>query len=352
TKDRERKLSQRIPELKGIIFHEKLGTLWEKTQRVREISSLLCDFLKISDHEKEKVLRTALLAKADLTTSLVQEFPELQGTMGKEYALLDGEDIEVAQGIAEHYWPRFFGDLEPKTLCGTIVSIADRIDTLVCFFGINMEPSGSSDPFALRRHAQGLISILLEKLLPLDLKTVISIGAQVSGNVIPWDKEKENRLLDFLKQRLRFALEEQGFSFEEIACVLNGQSLVPHEVAERVRLLKNLKEEDLKNLVFSFKRIKNILKSAGNFQPHLQEQELEEIEKEFLLKLEEVTKRDNSKPELLLNNILEIAPYVGKFFDQVMVLVEEEKTRKNRLTLLLNTLEFMGRFGDFSALPF
>jgi glycyl-tRNA synthetase beta chain len=352
TKDREKKLMERVPELKGIIFYEKLGTLWEKTQRIGEISALFCDSLKIPEHEKQKVLRTALLAKADLTSSLVQEFPELQGIMGKEYALLDGEDTEVAQGIAEHYWPRFFGDQEPKSLCGTIVSMADRIDTLVCFFGINMEPSGSSDPLALRRQAQGLISILLKKSLPLDLKIIISLGAQVSSKVTPWDEEKEMRLLEFLKQRLRFALEEEGFSFEEISCVLNGKSLVPYEVVKRAWLLKHLKEEDLKNLAFSFKRMKNILKSAGNFQPYLEEHEMEEIERELFLKLEEVANRDNSKPEFLLNNILEIIPYVGMFFDQVMVLTEEEKTRRKRLTLLLQTLEFMGRFGDFSALPF
>jgi glycyl-tRNA synthetase beta chain len=351
TKDREKKLIERVPDLKGILFYEKLGTLWEKTQRVEEISALLCDSLKIPYPEKNKVLRTAKLAKADLTTSLVQEFPELQGIMGREYALLDGEDPEVAQGIAEHYWPRFFGDQEPKSLCGAIVSLADRIDTLTCFFGLGMEPSGSSDPFALRRQGQGLISVLLKRSFPLDLRKVIDLGKQVSGRIVPWNEEKGIRLLEFLKQRLRYALEEEGFSFEEISCVLNGSSLVPHEVLERARLLKSLKEDDLKSLVFSFKRMKNILKSAGKFEPQILVEEMDEPEKELLSKLEEIVSRDNSKSELLLQNLVEIAPYIGKFFDQVMVMVEDETKRRNRLALLLNIWEFLGRFGDFSVLP-
>jgi glycyl-tRNA synthetase beta chain len=351
-KDQGKSLEERVTDLRGIFFYEKLGTLFEKTQRLEEISLLFCDTLKIPEPQRNKVLRTAHLSKADLTTSLVQELPELQGIMGKEYALLAGEDREVAEGIAEHYYPRFWGDREPKSTCGTIVSIADRIDALTCFFGLGLEPTGSSDPFALRRQGQGLVLTIMKNALPLDLAKVVEIGEAVSRKIVPWDQEKRAHLIDFLKQRLRFILEEDGYSFEMVSCVLQGQPLVPHEVKEKARLLNGLDESDLRNLVLSFKRMKNILKSAGKFNPVIWEEGMEEQEREFLAKMEEITKRDNSRPELLLQNLLEISPYIGKFFDSVMVMVEEERRRESRLTLLLNAREFLGRFGDFSSLPF
>lgn len=351
-RDSKRKLAERVPDLKGILFYEKLGSLLEKTKRVKEISSLLCDLLGIRGGEKERVLRTALLCKADLTTSLVQEFPELQGIMGREFAILDGEDMEVARGIADHYLPRFFGDRCPESLTGTIVSLADRIDTLTCFFALGMEPSGSSDPFALRRNGQGLISILFEKQLPLDLKTLIETGKKACLELVPLSEEREKSLLEFLIQRLWFALEEEGYSFEEISCVIKGQTLVPQEVKEKAMLLRDLEEEELKNLVFSFKRIKNILKSAGTFEPGIKPELMEGEEKDLFQKVEELSGRDYPRPKLLLQSLLELSPKIGSFFEKIMVMVEDEEKRRNRLTILSKTMEFLARFGDFSALPF
>ncbi|MCR4427899.1 MAG: glycine--tRNA ligase subunit beta [Caldiserica bacterium] len=351
-RDSKRKLIERVPDLKGILFYEKLGSLLEKTKRVEEISSLLCDLLGIKEGEKEKVLRTALLCKADLTTSLVQEFPELQGIMGREFAILDGEDMEVARGIADHYLPRFFGDKCPDSLTGTIVSLADRIDTLTCFFALGMEPSGSSDPLALRRNGQGLISILFEKQLPLDLKTLIETGKKACLELVPLSEEREKSLLEFLIQRLWFALEEEGYSFEEISCVIKGPTLVLQEVKEKAMLLRDLEEEELKNLVFSFKRIKNILKSAGTFEPGIKPELMEGEEKDLFQKVEELSRRDYPRPKLLLQSLLELSPKIGNFFEKIMVMVDDEEKRRNRLTILSKTMEFLARFGDFSALPF
>lgn len=351
-RDSKRKLIDRVSDLKGILFYEKLGSLFEKTKRVEEISSLLCEILGIEGKEKEKVIRTATLSKADLTTSTVQEFPELQGIMGKEFAILDGEDPEVAKGIAEHYLPRYFGDKIPQSPGGTIVSLADRIDTLTCFFALGMEPSGSSDPFALRRNGQGVISILLEKPLPLDLRTIIETGEKVCGELFTMAEDREKSLLEFLIQRLWFALEEEGYSFEEISCAIKGSTLIPGEIREKARLLRDLEGEGLKNLVFSFKRIKNILKSAGAFEKEINPGLMESEEKELLEKLQEVSRRDYPHPRILLESLLELTPKIGKFFEKIMVMVDDEAKRKNRLTLLSQTLEFLGRFGDFSALPF
>jgi glycyl-tRNA synthetase beta chain len=346
-------LADRIPQLAGIIFHEKLGTMAEKAERQEELAGKLAERLGLSPEECRQAERASLLAKADLTTAMVQELPELQGIMGREYALLSGEEKEVGQGIVEHYLPRFLGDELPQTTAGSLASMSDRLDTLEAFFALGMEPTGSADPFALRRAAQGLLAILVHGKFPISLEELIALGAKVRGQLVAISAEAQERLLVFLVGRLRFLLEEQGYSFEVISCAIGSGNVNPAQVAEKANLVKaQLGTPELIQLALSAKRIKNILRTAGEFQHKILEAGMEEAEASLYRSLRWARQEERGTPESALAVLLALTPAVSEFFDRVLVMTEDKGRRESRLTLLEELRALYTGFGDFAALPY
>jgi len=351
--DQTKPLADRVADLSGLKFHEKLGSMGQKAKRLESLAGRLAVRLQLPPEEQQRAKRAALLAKADLTTAMVGELPELQGIMGREYARLAAEEADVVQGIAEHYQPRSLGDELPATWAGTLASLADRLDTLAAFFALNMEPSGSADPFALRRAAQGLLAILVEKELPLSLEELVTMGAEVVSKLAPLSAEGKSRLLSFLTSRLRFLLEERGISFEVISCAIGASPLLPAQAATKAELVRaQLGTEELIALALSAKRIKNIGKSAGLFRRHIVEAGMEEAEAALYSALRWAQREDRGTPQASLAVLLALTPQVSQFFDRVLVMAEEKERRESRLSLLAELGELYGAFGDFSALPY
>lgn len=351
--DQAKPLADRVADLGGIKFHEKLGSMDQKAKRLESLAGRLAAHLQLPPEEQRRAKRAALLAKADLTTAMVGELPELQGIMGREYARLAGEEPDVVQGIAEHYQPRSLGDELPATWAGTLAGLADRLDTLAAFFALNMEPSGSADPFALRRAAQGLLAILVEKELPLSLEELVTMGAEAVAKLAPLSVEGKSRLLSFLTARLRFLLEERGVSFEVISCAIGTSPLYPAQAALKAELVRaQLGMAELIALALSAKRIKNILKSAGPFRRHIIEKGMEEAEAALHSALRWAQSEDRGTPQASLAVLLALTPQVSQFFDRVLVMAEEKERRESRLSLLTDLRDLYGAFGDFSALPY
>ncbi|MFZ5626557.1 MAG: glycine--tRNA ligase subunit beta, partial [Bacillota bacterium] len=222
--DQKQPLAAYLPRLDKIVFQENLGTLGEKVQRIQNLTSYLAETLQVEEEEKEIAARTAWLAKADLVTSMVYEFPELQGIMGRYYARLSGEREEVAQAIFEHYLPRFAGDMLPASVAGALVSIADKLDTIVGCFAVGIQPTGSQDPYALRRQALGICHILLQRGWHLDLPAAINrtYAAIADKPGLKLDREKTVvEVMEFFRLRLRYILmEDEGLAYDTVDAVL------------------------------------------------------------------------------------------------------------------------------------
>ncbi len=357
--DQKKRLEDRIPDLEDILLHKKLGSIRDKVERIEETSQRLLSSLPlVSDLSREaQVARVAYLAKADLTTAMVQELPELQGIMGREYALLQGEEEEVARGIAEHYLPRFPGDALPTGFAGMIVGIADRIDTLLSFFSLGLEPTGSADPFALRRCASGLNVILVQPGAPSwQFGELLSLGSEALSKKISLPAGIVKNLADFLVSRLRSMLEDRGLSYEIVSCALNlsnqpAESIIPSSVVKKGGILQEkLDQAELRELVLSYKRIKNILRRNEAFAAELHLELMEEVEKNLYRANGEVD--PGGEPEDLFLHLCALTPKISRFFDQIMIMTEERAKRENRLALLNKVMQTLSAFGDFSALPF
>ena len=256
-------LEKRVEELKKVVFQTKLGTSYEKVMRFRQLALFICE--RIDPKLQELVEKASFLCKADLVTGMVGEFPKLQGIVGREYARLSGEKPEVAEAIYEHYLPGFAGDRLPSSPVGDIVSMADRLDTIVGCFGVGLVPTGTADPFGLRRHALGIIRIILEKEYPLSLVGLI----EESGNLL---KEKMDRsfsevrqeVLDFFRVRYQNFLLDKGYPFDVIETAISTSFDELLDVQHRIDALREAKEwQDFQSIVIGFKRAMNILKGAS-----------------------------------------------------------------------------------------
>jgi glycyl-tRNA synthetase beta subunit len=311
------------------------------------------------EEARSRAERTARLAKADLTTALVIELPELQGIMGREYAQRQGELPEVAAGIADHYLPRYLQDRLPTGESGWLVGLADRLDTLGAFFAIGLEPTGSADPFALRRAGQGLLSLLLGKESNLSLETLLAQEAQTlaefgkSWLLSQTDTASCDRLFSFLEGRLRFLLEEKGFAFEVISAAVAPRPLIPTQALKRAeRIRREWDNPSLEQLALSAKRMKNILRTANPEISTLQPESLEPEAQSLLEAVLRTDRLDLSDLSALWSALVELSPKVSLFFDQVLVLCEDRLRRESHLALLQKTQKLFGQFADFSALPF
>ncbi len=354
--DRKVPLESYIKKLKSVVFLESLGTLDQKRLRLIELTGKLGKALKLPAEQIETAKRVAHLCKADLVTSLVKEFPELQGVMGREYARLSGETEAVAVGIHEHYLPRFSGDRIPESLEGALVSLADRIDTLAGCFAIGIQPTGSQDPYALRRQAQGAIAILNSFGLQLTLDQYIGIGLETITAALKLEDAKQTelqtQLADFLLQRIRFALQEKEIEHDLIEAVLGVPFTAVYEIFNKAAVLKDyLNGPLLDEVIVAYNRVANL---AGKAEGGKVEKALFEdiAEKELLRTLQAVENalKGQEDPALILEKLQILKQPIDHFFDSVMVMAEDEKLRKNRLNLLAALKGTFNRLADFSKL--
>ena len=365
--DRKKTLASRVPGLAKVVYHNKLGTQGERAERVRAIAHGLVNAWRLAtvpytveakDHFDvldSKVQEAALLAKTDLLTDMVGEFPELQGIMGGYYARHEGLRDGVAIAIEDHYKPRFAGDGLPRNHTGTLLALADKLETLVGMFGIGNLPTGDKDPFALRRHALGVVRLLVEKNLPLDLRTLIELAVQPFGDLITNPIEA---LVAFVFDRLAVALKDQGYTTQEVDAVLALRPGLLHEVAPRlaaVRAFAALPEAPA--LAAANKRVGNILKKAeGAVAPTVVASLLQaDAEQRLAQALEAVApvaeaawvQKDYTAH---LRALAALKGPVDAFFDQVMVNADDPALKANRLGLLATLQGAMNRVADLSRL--
>jgi len=350
--DRKVTLESRIPGLASVVYHNKLGSQLERVERVTGLAVALAKELGV---DVTHVDRAARLAKADLRTLMVGEFPELQGIMGTYYARHDGEPADVAGAIAEHYRPRFAGDALPASMVGTCVALADKLETLVGLFGIGERPTGERDPYALRRHALGVLRMLMEKRLALALPRAVdlAVAAFPAGKLAPVKAELQSFLLD----RLRGLLREQGFSANEVEAVV---SLAPARIdsvpdqLNAVRAFTRLPEAE--SLAAANKRIGNILKKADGVTAGFDGSLLmEPAEKDLAAAVAKVRPHAEAQYAAgdytgMLQSLAPLKLPVDRFFDDVMVNVEDARLRANRLALLAELRALMNRVADLSLL--
>ncbi|AMM13043.1 glycine--tRNA ligase subunit beta [Burkholderia sp. PAMC 28687] len=352
--DKKKRLADRVPLLANVVYHNKLGSQLQRVQRLEALAGEIAPMIGV---DVAVTKRAALLAKADLLTDMVGEFPELQGTMGTYYARHDGEPEEVALACSEHYQPRFSGDETPSTGVSSAVALADKLETLVGIWGIGLQPTGEKDPFALRRHALGVLRILLEKKLAIDLLDLLRI-AQKQFADMPQVADSTDAIYAFFMDRLRGVLRERGFNAVEIDAVL---SLNPTRLDDIVARLEAVREfaslPEAASLAAANKRISNILKKSAEGVPASVQPALlqEAAEKALYAQLEQVAPQ--VQKQLAERNYTEalsalsaLRDAVDTFFNDVMVNAEDPALRNNRLALLGALHQQMNCVADISKL--
>ena len=352
--DRKKTLESRVEGLGKVVYHNKLGTQGERVERVRAIAKAIAQQLGDAQLVVQADL-AAKLAKTDLVTDMVGEFPELQGTMGRYYALNDGLDVAVADAIEDHYKPRFAGDELPRGNVGVVVALADKLETLVGMFGIGNLPTGDRDPFALRRHALGVIRMLVEKDLLLDLHTLLASAAPAFGDKIA---DATAQLVEFFYDRLSVSLREQGYSAQEVEAVLalRPQRLADvHKRLEAVRAFAALPEAQA--LAAANKRVGNILKKAeGDVQPQVNDALLvEQAEKDLYAGLQTIAAQAQQQLQAgdttaHLQTLAALRAPVDAFFEHVMVNADDVALKNNRLGLLASLHQSMNQVADLARL--
>lgn len=351
--DRRKTLESRVPGLAKVVYHNKLGTQGERIERVRAIAKVIGAQMG-SDRLAHEADTAARLAKADLLTDMVGEFPELQGIMGGYYARHDKLGDEVAFAIEDHYRPRFAGDALPRNDLGLVVALADKLETLSGLFAIGQLPTGDKDPFALRRHALGIVRMLMERDLPLELGALVTESLGLFPQAQPGTAEQ---LTDFIYERLAGSLREQGFSAQEVEAVL---ALKPQRLGDVVKRLNAVRAfaalPEAPALAAANKRIGNILKKAEKADAHVNERLLkEEAEKALYAATQKIAPQARAQFEsgdftASLQTLAGLRGPVDAFFDDVMVNAEETDLRLNRLGLLATLHQAMNRVADLSRL--
>ena len=357
-KDRSKNLIKQIANLKSITFYEKLGTIYDKTQRLRQLAGLLSDDLNIS---KEKVQIAASISKTDLCSDLVGEYPELQGVMGKYFALAQGFEQDVANSVSDHYLPTGLTSVIPKKPFSYSISIVDKIDTLVGFFVIDEKPTSSKDPFALRRAAIGLLRIIIENKLSFKLRDLISYAIKLyqEQGVEIKNEKTEQQVLEFIKERMRNVLKLKNIKTDIIEASISshdGDNFLA--LYAQTILMNKYKNKGIGlNAISSYKRASNILEKAGKRivgrpdavlfrkdEEKILHEKINEIRKAFTVK------DDNKDYESLLLKLSETKESTDNFFDNVVVNDENQDIKNNRLELLKMFCNTFDSFIDFSKL--
>ena len=359
--DRKRTLESRVQELAGRVFHAQLGTVMDKVIRVEKLASELAESCGANSGDARWAAR---LCKADLSTGMVAEFPILQGVMGRYHALNDGENADVATAIAEHYGPLGPNDNCPSAPVSIAVALADRIDTLVGFFGIKEFPTGSKDPYALRRSALGVIRLILENDLHINLRGIFEFAGQQYGQ---WDQgqfaEISGDLLNFLNDRLTVTLRKKGFPHDLVNALFarGGEDDLWRLVQKAKSLKEFLETDDGANLLVAYRRAHNIVrieekKDSERYSGKVDENLFSrDEERELWVSLNEVEQANPSKPDMaefdqVLSVLAKLRRPVDRFFDEITVNCDDSDLRKNRLRLLSEIASCLNRVADFSKI--
>ena len=356
--DKKKTLAERVPLLANVVYHNKLGSQLERVARVEALAAAIAPQVGA---QAEIAARAARLAKADLLTDMVGEFPELQGTMGTYYARHDGENDAVAAACFEHYQPRFSGDTLPSSPTGTAVALADKLETLTGIWGIGLAPSGEKDPFALRRHALGVLRILVEKNLPLDLPSLLHLSyGQFAA--LPHVSDATDALYNFFLERLRGLLRERGYSTNEIEAVLSQNPTRVDELVARLDAVRAFAElPEAAALAVANKRISNILKKSAVPDSRVLEASIvpgllvEPAEQALHTQLANVAPAVRARLEAhdyagALSALARLRAPVDTFFNEVMVNAEDPALRANRMALLAGLHAQMNCVADISKL--
>ena len=358
--DQKRPLASRVADLGKVVYHNQLGNQLDRTQRVQGIATGIAKLLK-ADEKLAK--RAAEIAKTDLLTDMVGEFPELQGIMGRYYATHDGENAEVAAACSEHYMPRFAGDVLPQTQTGTILAIADKLETLIGIWGVGLAPTGDKDPYALRRHALGICRLLLEKNLSLNLPELIELAKSQFSQKDVQEKAKSADIYEFIIDRLRAYLRDQSvagkpFTSAEIDAVLSQDPAQINDLIDRLTALREFNAlPQAPQLAAANKRISNILKKTTTVIPATCSNKLLQIPAEIAVQqaLEAVTPALNAAYEKrqfveLLKALVALSTPIDQFFADVMVMDPNPELRDNRLALLQQLHQKMNLVADLGKL--
>ena len=353
--DCKQRLLDRAEKMHHVIFQAKLGTLHDKVERIEKLAIHIAGLLNI---DEQKTSRAARLCKADLLSDMVEEFPELQGTMGYYYALNDGEDNDVAVAIREHYLPRFAKDALPESNLGLVLALADRLDTIVGIFGINQMPTGEKDPFGLRRAALAVLRILIEKTLPLDLVELLTTAVLAYKIDLP-NKTIVNDCLNYMLERLRAYFLAQDITADTFAAVMAKKPTSPLDFYQRIEAVKQFRLlPEASALAAANKRVTNLLGKAEKdsistdimtslFESNI-EQELAAL---LQRKREEITPLiEKADYAAVLLSLSSLRTAVDDFFDNVMVMVDDKRVCKNRLAILANLRELFLEVADIALL--
>ncbi|WP_046173861.1 glycine--tRNA ligase subunit beta [Domibacillus indicus] len=353
--DQKTSIDASLQKLEKIVYHEKIGTLSEKVARIRRITAKLAELLSISDEVKENADRAAEICKFDLVTQMVYEFPELQGVMGEKYARQKGEKEEVAVAINEHYMPRSADDAVPAAVTGALVSLADKLDTIVSCFAVGIIPSGSQDPYALRRQAAGIVQTMMEHNWDVTLSEVISAAIKevladgVGGKTAD---ALQTEIGSFFTQRVKHILQEKAIRYDIIDAVLTKTSTLS-DINETAAVLMNHKEDDgFKETIEALSRIVNISKKAEgehDIDPALFENEQEkELYHEYVKLQSEWDK--TAAAESRFQKLAGLKPAIEQYFDHTMVMAEEEELKQNRLAVMRRLAGLILDFAEVSAI--
>jgi glycyl-tRNA synthetase beta chain len=348
--DRKRSLESRIEDLRRVTFHDRIGSLHDKTARVVKLAAVIAE--KLFPGKKARIERAAWLSKTDLISGVVGEFPELQGLMGKYYALNDGEDEAVAGALVEQYLPAFSGGRLPESDEGAAVSLADKIDSIVSFFAIGLTPTGSEDPFALRRQALGVIAILFEKKYDLSLGELIEMA-------VPADASLPGDVLTFFGQRLEPLFSSQGYENDVIQAVMHfvdDKRLALWKMQEKIDGIRKFKADaDYNALIRALKRITNIITTAVEVKEPKRDLLLEAEEKALYDEIAQVRPAFDSllnerKYFDALRELSSLTAPINNFFEKVLVNDKREDIKLNRLALLQEIGEMASSVADFPKL--
>lgn len=357
--DRKKDLEEYVNDLKTIVFQDKLGTLYDKTLRNIKLAEKICGDLNVGDETLETTKRAAYLSKADLATKLVVEFTELQGVMGKIYANLSGEPIGVQEAIYEHYLPRFAQDLLPTTTAGVVLAMADKLDTISGLFAIGTKPSGSQDPFGIRRASLGIINIVLEKSLDISIDSLVeeTLYNYVNINELKFDyDEVKKTALDYIETRFVGILQDSKYDANLIRAVINKhKDLNLLSIKQILSKLNGIKDsKDFEDAVAAFRRIYQISKGKEFEKVDPNQDIMEESERElFNLYTELKAKDENIKDMDIVDAIKVLATYkdsIDKFLDTTMVLVDNKLIKNNRLSLISLILDEFNSVLDFKEI--
>ncbi len=352
--DKKKKLDDFVDPLKGVVFQKKLGTLHEKMERISGLAEVLCK--QACPDKQTLALRAGRLCKADLMTLMVYEFPELQGIMGGYYAIHSGEAPEVSQAIKEHYRPAFSGDAPPESELGAIIAVADKLDTILGCIGVGLIPSGSEDPYGLRRNALGIIQIFLHRGWQISLNSLIEEGLRFIHSKLKLEPDIiKKHVQELFSQRYKSLLNAEGFPHDSIDCVLSTGLNSIVDIQAKVSAFSDLKKQTyFEPLAIAFRRVVSILNedAEGDVDPGLLNEPAEKKLFEAYLKVRQPVFQYTQNREFrqALEKIAEIKPAVDEFFNEVMVMVEDVSLRNNRLHLLYQISTLFSELADFSRI--